>query len=632
MYCYRFVYLLFISILLISGCSPQATPEPTVIIPSETPPPPTPTPIPYDLTVTLKDADGAPLTGGIVDISGANGITDKDGIASFSNLPGETAVIKVSAPGYNPSEATQQLSRGANQFEVALELDPNGLLPVNACAADEKLLYITDFQDGGAHGWDALENKAPGWSVEPDPQNAADLVMAARAGGEWAWLGGRDKYSLNNAVWRMRFMYSGSGQGHMNFRFVESPDFTARYILAMGGPNAALVRWQPDNQFEIGNGLKPAGDEWHLLEYSYFDGTLSLYIDGKEISSWQDPNPWEGGTVNLEPNLNAEDVFYYDDISLCELSAPFKPIPRPKTGYNLAVTVNDEEGKPITNASITVAEMGKLNEATAVTDTSGKAMWTDLPGEKATLQFNVPGYFAAEEAITLEKGENEASLTLKKDPFGLLAAIACRPEETTLYVEDVQDGQIQGWNQLQAAIGMGAPGASIIPDPGQEGNTLLKFEGMSDNQHSNPYGYDQATFRDAVLRFKVQSFGNMHHIVAWHHDRLQSNMFYLFFIYGAGGNGGRLSKVLGDGGFVDVINWNKNIGDGKWHNIEISTYQGEVQLWIDGVQMLKWTDQEPVVDGYFTIEHDFWKAGSYAHYDDFSVCGLNAPFDTIVEK
>ena len=71
---------------------------------------------------------------------------------------------------------------------------------------------------------------------------------------------------------------------------------------------------------------------------------------------------------------------------------------------------------------------------------------------------------------------------------------------------------------------------------------------------------------------------------------------------------------------------------GNGTTIEISTYQGEIQLWIDGAQMLKWTDQEPVEDGYFTIEHDFWKAGSYAHYDDFSVCGLNAPFVSMAEK
>ena len=570
---------------------------------------------------------------GQYNISGTNGVTDKDGRASFTNLPSESAVIKVSAPGYNPSEATQQLSRGANQFEVALELDPSGLLPVNACAEGEKLIYITDFQDGGAHEWDVLENKAPGWSVESDPQNAADLVMAARAGGEWAWLGGRDKFSLNNAVWRMRFKYSGSGQGHMNFRFVESPDFVARYILAMGGQNATLMRWQPTNQFEIGYGTKPAGDEWHLLEYSYFDGTVALYMDGKEISSWQEPNPWEGGTVNLEPNLSGDEVFYYDDISLCELSASFKPIPRPKTGYHLAITLSDEEGNPVPDARITVTEMGNLEEAKTVTDKSGIAQWMDLPGETVTLQISTPGYFAVEESLSIEKGDNEAGVILQRDPFGLPVSAACRPEETILYIEDVQDGQMQGWNQLQALLGMGAPGASIIPDPGQDGNTLLKFEGMTDNQHSNPYGYEQSTFSDAVLRFKVQSFGNMHHIVAWHNNPQKSNMFYLFFIYGAGGNGGRLVKVLGDGGApVDVINWNKYIGDGKWHNIEISTYQGEIQLWIDGAQMLKWKDQEPVDDGYFTIEHDFWKAGSYAHYDDFSVCGLNAPFVSMSEK
>lgn len=622
--------IIFFAFLAVS-CGPTATEEPTPVPPSATPIPPTPTPtatpIPYDLTVTILDSEGSPIANAVIDIDGVIGTAGEDGAASWENLPGEAITIKVSAPGYFPAEVSQTIERGENQLEVVMDPDPSGLLPANACAPGEKLLYIDDFQDGMAQEWDTVENSAPGWSIEPNPGDDADLVMVARPGGQWAWLGGRETYNLNNSVWRMRFMYTGAGRGHINFRFVESPDFVARYILGLNGQQAPVIRWQPTNEFDIGMANMPTPDEWHLLEFSYYDGTVSVYLDGDESMSWQDPNPWEGGSINLEPMLDGGDAFYFDDMSLCELSAPFEPIPRPKTGYNLMVTLSDLEGNVVPGTNVTVAEMGSLGDATAVSDDMGTAAWGDLPGETATLHIIAPGYFSAQETLTLEKGDNEASLTLERDPFGKLISQACRPEETYLYAEDIQDGKMEGWNQLTSAIEMGAPGYSIIAEPEQENNTILKLEGMSDNMHSNPMGYEQTSFGDAVLRFDVQSFGNIHHIVAWHRN-YETGQGYMWFIYGAGYNGGRLEKDLG-GNMVTALSWNKYIGDGKWHTFEISTYQGEVQLWIDGRYMAQWADQQPIEEGVFTIEHDFWKGGSYAHYDNFAVCGLNAPFVSI---
>ena len=626
--------LIFVVAVLAASCGPPATAteEPTPIPPSATPVPPTPTvtPIPYDLTISISDAEGSPIGEAAVEVNGEAKVSSADGTASWANLPEEAITVSVKAPGFFPNEVTQTIARGENQLVIVLDQDPDGLLPGNACAPGEKLLYIEDFQDGIAQEWDAVENQAPGWSVEPAPENEADLVMVARPGENWAWLGGRDTYSLNNAVWRVRFMYSGSGRGHMNFRFVESPDFVARYILGLNGDNAPVIRWQPNNEFDIGPGNMPTSDEWHLLEFSYFEDTVSVYLDGSETMSWQEPNPWEGGTINLEPFLEGDDVFYYDDMSLCELSEPFQPIPRPQTGYNLMVTLNDLEGNPIPDVNVSVSEMGSLSDATATTDETGTANWIDLPGETATLQVSGPGYVSLQESLTLEKGDNGASLTLERDPFGRLISEACRPEETYLYAEDIQDGEMQGWNQLMAAIQMGAPGYSIIAEPEQESNTILKLEGMSDNLHSTTLVYESSTFGDAVLRFQVQSFGNIHHIVSWHRNFEQGGG-YVWFIYGAGHNGGRLEKDLG-GSMVTALSWNKYIGDGKWHTFEISTYQGEIQLWIDGIYMTQWTDQQPIEEGYFTIEHDFWKGGSYAHYDNFSVCGLNAPFTSIFTK
>jgi hypothetical protein len=627
-----FIFLIVL-FLLATGCSTPPVEEPTEVPKPPTvtpvPPTPTPTPIPYDLSVSVLDAEGSPIAGAEAAIDGKSDVTADDGSANWMNLPQESVSVSIAAPGYFPAEVNHTLERGPNQVEIVMELDPEGLLPVNACGPGEVPIYLDDFQDGMAQGWSDIENGAPGWSLEPDPENPEDQVMAARAGAGWAWLGDQDTYNLNNAVWRMRFKQSGNGQGHINFRFVESPDFTSRYILGLSEHNTNVIRWQPTNEFDIGMGQTPQMDTWHLMEFSYFDGTVMLYIDKKEVMSWEEPNPWEGGSVNLEPYMQNDGVIFYDDMSLCVLTAPFETIPRPSTGYNLAATISDAEGNAIPDVKISVSEMGALDEATMMTDDAGIAVWTDVPAGSATLLIDAPGYFAAEEIVALEKGDNETSLTLERDEFGRLVSQSCRTEETYIYAEDIQDGKMQGWNQLTSAIEMGVPGVSIITDPEQEGNTLLKFEGMSDNQHSNPQGYDQSMFGDAVLRFDIQSFGNMHHIVGWHRNDQSGDPSYMLFIYGGNDRGGRLVKDLGGGNHVDILSWNRYIGGGLWHTFEISTYQGEFQLWIDGRLMNQWTDQQPVEEGYFTIEHDFWKAGSVAHYDNFSVCGLNAPFVSI---
>ena len=139
--------IIFFAFLAVS-CGPTATEEPTPVPPSATPIPPTPTPtatpIPYDLTVTILDSEGSPIANAVIDIDGVIGTAGEDGAASWENLPGEAITIKVSAPGYFPAEVSQTIERGENQLEVVMDPDPSGLLPANACAPGEKLLYIDD--------------------------------------------------------------------------------------------------------------------------------------------------------------------------------------------------------------------------------------------------------------------------------------------------------------------------------------------------------------------------------------------------------------------------------------------------------------------------------------------------------
>jgi len=614
--------------LMVFGCGPSAEEITAMTQAAWTPTPP---PIPFDLDLTVENQDGFPVPGATVEVNGGTANTDENGMVSWENLPSGSVTLSITASGYFPNKITESIERGENQLTATLEMDPDGLLPENACTPSETLLYIDDFQSGVAKEWDSIEGGTPGWTVESSPDNSDDLVVAARVGANLTFLRGENDYNYNNSVWRLRFKQVGNGSAHINFRWVDNESRSIRYFLSLNQQNANLVRWErPDNHLDVGSVDRIATDQWHLLEFSYFDGTASVYLDGKEGATWTDPQPWEGGTINLEPYPEGEGVLYFDDFSVCGLSAPFEPIPRPKTGYNLSVNLNDSEGSPIPQASITVVEMGELDEAAVVTGEIGSASWSDVPGADITLAISAPGYFYAEEQVSIEKGDNQLSFALERDEYGKLPTEICRSDENLLYAEDIQDGVMQGWDTLTSMLELNVPGLAIIPEPELEGNQILEIRGQGDNTHSNQMGYEKKAFGDAALRFDAKGFSNLHYIVRWHAAKDRSEAYYAF-IYGGNERGGRIEKNTSDN-FVQVISWSKNIGDGKWHTFEISTHQGEFQIWIDGSLMGKWTDPQYFEEGYFTIEHDFWKGDAIAYYDNFSVCQLDAPFVSIFSE
>lgn len=325
-------------LVLLAACGPS--PEeiatmtasawtPTLPPPTQTPIPPTPTPIPIDLTVTVVDETGAPISGASISFpeSGDDTAvqTDGQGQYSWSNLAGEAATLTISAQGYMPNSANQTLVRGINEVSIVLQRDPLGLLPSEACAVGEKLLYAEDFQDGKAQGWPEIEVAAPGWKVLPDADLAGNTLLTATMGAPWTFYN-REQVDLNNAVWRLRYKYTGESFTHFNFRFIENPQLSARYMY-VAGVYSNLQRMQNTPGVGLGNFPSLKADEWHFIEIGFFNGTFTIWLDGKEVITYQDPQPWESGTVNLEPYPQTDvDVVYFDNLAVCELSAPFTSI------------------------------------------------------------------------------------------------------------------------------------------------------------------------------------------------------------------------------------------------------------------------------------------------------------------
>ncbi|MHC1785421.1 MAG: carboxypeptidase-like regulatory domain-containing protein [Anaerolineaceae bacterium] len=618
------------------ACSPPATPEPTPL-------PPTATPVIYNFALTVNNSEAAPVANAAVKVNGEPLVTDTEGTLKVAGLTTPSVVIEITASGYKVLSKEQSLTPGDNTAELTLEEDPAGLLVENACNPDEKLLYIDDFQDREAEGWDQVESGGPSWLVEEDPANPENFAIAARKDTTWSWLGARDDHKFNNAVWRIKFKLVGKGNMQLNFRFVESSSENNRYIIAAGNGGLSLGRLDQSNQhLDLGHAELSNMDRWHLLEFGYFDDQVTVLLDGKEKFSWKDPNPWQGGTVNLEPWAEEDSVFYYDDISVCELSAPVQPIPRAKTGRNLTVAVAAEDGTPIPNSPVTIAELTGTEEAEKMTDEAGTTSWVDLPGSAVTVMVSAPGYFGAEQTIQIQKGENSGEVELKRDANSKLFSEVCNTGEALLYYEDIQDKNLLDWPDVNDAVAMGAPAISIVEDPDQAGNLILKLQRMGEQSNTGGNNLQKGPFGDAVLRFRAKATGSVHYLIGWHNNygyefngETIDLAQYLAFIYANQDMGGRVEKVFnkpGDRTGVPVINWQKYLGDGKWHNYEILTYQGEYQIWADGKMLGKWLDPNPIPEGYVSIANDFWKPDSSAVYDDFTVCSLSAPFVSLYVK
>ncbi len=625
------LWLIFSLVLSACGPSPEEIATMTAASWTATPlPTATPTPVLYNLSLTVVDPDGLPIEGALVSISEQSQISDAQGVVTFSGLTEASVSISLSAPGYLPTEISASLQPGENQLSQALSFDPFGLLPKFACAPGETLLYLEDFQDGQATDWEVIEMKLPNWSLEPEPGEEENLVMAARQGASWAQLGDETRYAFDNSVWRLHFLYLGGGSSHLNWRF-NPQEGDRRYIIGVSPGNTHLRRFDAGNDVNIGNAGSP-GAGWHLLEISFFNGTVAVYLDGQEGITWTDPNPLAPGTISLEPYPEGEAVFYYDNISVCALSAPFTPIPRAETGIHLSLTLTDADGNPIPQASASIAELGSLADATLISDAQGQLAWTNLPRVRATLSINAPGYVPFEEKLELQRGENQQSITLERDPLRPTLAQVCRPEETLVYLEDYQDGLAQGWRGFEN----GASGLSLANAPDAEGNIVAAMQYNVNSQVVSDRLDSGQTFIDAVWRFLFMptvkfssdswaSFNWLHNLQPYDLNGTQVGDSRYQIPFGAISLD--LRRIQEPVSNLGAATGRSTPKPGVWNLIEISTFQGLTQVWLNGVKVLQFQDTNPLPPG--TIGMEAWlrhETDPILFFDNMAVCALSAPF------
>ena len=348
----RILTLTVLILVLLSSCGqPAATQAPAdtpVPPPTETPLPPTPEPL--SLTVLVTDESGAPIPGAEIIFPEAGAYVpvqaDQSGTFKWTDLKRETASLKILAPGYFPTEQVVTLQPGLNEASIALKFDPFSLLPSAACGTGETLLYMEDFQDGDAQNWrNGDPASAASMYVAPAPDDAANSVFIFDASkmtpGPDAFLGAN--YAgvpspFGDVVWRVRFMVNKVTAPTFNWHEAGPSEFggqavdATRYAFNFSSSSIDLRRtlfglpgplW--DQSVDKG-AFTQIPETWHWVEISSFQNHLQIWMDGKLRAQYQDPQPLPNGSIGIWLGPIAEastTMLYFDNMSVCGLSAPF---------------------------------------------------------------------------------------------------------------------------------------------------------------------------------------------------------------------------------------------------------------------------------------------------------------------
>lgn len=296
------------------------------------------------------------------------------------------------------------------------------------------------------------------------------------------------------------------------------------------------------------------------------------------------------------------------------------PLPPP---YDLTVTIVDEMGMPVEGAQVLFPESG--NGTQALVNDQGQYTWNDLPGDVVSLTVSAQGYLPTQQSATIQRGPNEITVTLTRDPFGLLPSQVCATDQKVLYIEDFQDGQAQGWGSLSLGIEGKMPNGWTIID--ESGNKILV--------HANaPSGggdeLQEQTFENFVWHLKFKMIGNdadMFFMWRVSHDADATKRYVIvlgakqrpwmvrFFDTSAGPNP------------LNVAETSQRLKENQWYNFDVVYFDGLHQVWTDGKLLMQYKDSQPYPAGTIGFEThlDSSKATQF-FLDELVVCELTAPY------
>ncbi len=325
------ILMITMAFLLLSSCGP--TPEEiatqtasawtsTPVSTSTPTSTPTPTPIPYDLSLNVVDAEGNQINEAqiVFPESGDDEPVDTDetGSVSWTNLQGENASIEVNAQGYFEQMESLVLVRGQNEVSLTMERDPLQLLPSEACQANEKVIYIEDFEDGVGQRIEGIGR--PTWEYKTDSDHGTYLYGEEQSQTRLMF----DATEYYNYVVHFDVLRPTDAE-IMWFR-VREECCPISYIGVMSKDgNTWLQREGPNEPFWGSRFIsRPDGETWEHISLSVFNGNFDFWIDNDLLLGVTDPDPIGPGMVSIDIVDHIE-PFAIDNFVVSELSEDYEP-------------------------------------------------------------------------------------------------------------------------------------------------------------------------------------------------------------------------------------------------------------------------------------------------------------------
>jgi len=319
MFCLVMVFLF--SLTFISACGPSEEAIATMTASAWTPTPKptlTPTPLPFDLEVTIEGEGGESIfyDAYVVATEHEELMADETGKAMLMNLPGPEVEVSVTAQGYSSHIEVMTLERGKNAKTVTLTVDPLQILPSEACQEGQKILYIEDFEDGFAQGWDGISR--PKWEFE-DVEGRGKVLTLTVESTEGAGTPIEEGEEFGNIVWK----WDTFNDNDIFIHFHEKDE--QRY----------LIRFQPGGEgvqiFHVKNGEHQASayrgfheKEWISVAIAFYENSLEFWINDELYVALDDPDPIPSGGLMMhftQPGAVAS----LDNMVICELTGPYAP-------------------------------------------------------------------------------------------------------------------------------------------------------------------------------------------------------------------------------------------------------------------------------------------------------------------
>ena len=296
------------------------------------------------------------------------------------------------------------------------------------------------------------------------------------------------------------------------------------------------------------------------------------------------------------------------------------PTPTP-IPYDLSVLVTGDENAPIVEAIVVLAEIG-TEVGIQITDDVGQAFWYELPGDTINLSISAQGYFTTEISEIIERGANQITVVLERDPFGLLPAEACSPSEQILYIEDIQDGHADGWVEIE----MRALGFDIGHHPDEPADNVIVFSGKFGGRSD----LENIMVNNVVWRTQFLIDGRAQVSFNW---RVAPEPYE---IEEGTVNDSRYTLNLEETSYILretspirslwVAGNPYRPKSGIWHRIEISAYEGKLEAWIDGYRILAYIDPNPLPEGGIFLVVEPFVDNTIIYLDDIALCELSEPF------